>query len=125
MSNIKGKDSKIEVYTRKWFFRRGFRFRKNCKDLSGKPDIVFPKYNSIVFVNGCFWHSHADCKEGRLPKSRIEFWKEKLGKNVQRDSKNNQSLKEDGWHVFTVWECQMKENPDQILSKIEFQMLQN
>ena len=107
MARIKNKDTSIEVKVRQYLFSKGFRFRKNDKRFPGKPDVVLPKYKTVIFVNGCFWHMHEGCKQGRLPKSNVLFWKEKLEKNVENDNKHNRELKEMGWHPITVWECEL------------------
>ena len=107
MSRIKGKDTKPEEYVRKYLFSKGFRYRKNVKDMPGKPDIVLPKYRTVVFVNGCFWHMH-DCKYFVWPKSNEEYWRPKIQRNRERDLENQRKLKESGWTVFTVWECELK-----------------
>ena len=92
MSRIKGKDTAIEVRVRKYLFSQGFRYRKNVKELPGKPDIVLPKYHTVVFVNGCFWHRHQGCKYAYMPKSRIEFWQKKFNRNVENDSLHRREL---------------------------------
>lgn len=107
MSHIRSKNSKPEELVRKYLFSKGFRYRKNVKDLPGKPDIVLPKYKTVVFVNGCFWHMH-DCPRFVWPSSNKEYWIPKIQKNAERDIENKQHLKELGWNVFTVWECQLK-----------------
>lgn len=108
MSRIRGKDTKIEVIVRQYLFSQGFRFRKNDKRYPGRPDIVLPKYHTIIFVNGCFWHQHEGCKSATIPKTRPDFWKEKLGRNVANDRKNTQQLESMGWNVITVWECELE-----------------
>lgn len=108
MSRIKGKDTKPEVIVRKYLFSQGFRYRKNDKRLPGKPDIVLPKYKTVIFVNGCFWHKHEGCKYFVWPKSNSEFWKEKIESNIVRDKKQYEELKNAGWHVIIVWECELK-----------------
>ncbi|MCY4523398.1 MAG: DNA mismatch endonuclease Vsr [Halobacteriovoraceae bacterium] len=108
MSKIKSKDTKIEVIVRSWLFKNGFRFRKNDKHLPGKPDIVLPKYSTVVFVHGCFWHGHENCKEGRLPKSNTKFWSNKILGNINRDKINEKKLLKSGWHVIKVWECHLE-----------------
>lgn len=108
MSRIKGKDTKIEVEVRSWLFSRGFRFRKNDKRYPGKPDIVLPKYKTVIFINGCFWHRHAGCKYATTPKTRTEFWLEKFERNVRNDELHRQQLEDMGWKVITIWECQLK-----------------
>ena len=110
MSRIKGKDTSIEVRVRKYLFSLGFRYRKNVSTLPGKPDIVLPKYHAVIFVNGCFWHRHPGCKEAYMPKSRVEFWREKFDRNVQNDAVHRQELTDMGWRVFTVWECEVKKH---------------
>lgn len=108
MSQIKGKDTSIEVKVRKYLFREGFRYRKNVRALPGTPDIVLPKYNTVIFVHGCYWHRHSGCKLAYLPKSRIEFWQEKFDRNVKNDKNNTRLLEEAGWHVIVIWECDIK-----------------
>ena len=108
MSQIKGKNTKPEEIVRKTLFANGFRYRKNVVSLPGKPDIVLPKYHSCVFVNGCFWHKHENCKYFVWPKSNPDFWKNKIERNVERDKKNYALLTDAGWHVFIVWECELK-----------------
>lgn len=106
MSKISGKDTKPEILVRRFLFAQGFRFRKNVKELPGKPDIVLAKYKTTIFIHGCFWHGH-DCKSGRLPETRREFWEKKISDNVLRDSKNIKTLQEYGWKVITIWLCQI------------------
>ena len=107
MSHIRSKNSKPEEKVRKYLFSKGFRYRKNVKDLPGKPDIVLPKYKTAVFVNGCFWHKH-DCPRFVWPSSNKEYWVPKIQRNVERDIENTRLLEEQGWQVLTVWECQLK-----------------
>lgn len=108
MSRIKGKNTNPEETIRKYLFSQGFRYRKNDKRLPGSPDIVLPKYKTVIFVNGCFWHGHTGCKYFVWPKSNADFWKKKIGSNVARDAKNCRQLKECGWKVLIVWECELK-----------------
>ena len=108
MSRIKGKNTKPEETVQKYLFSQGFRYRKNDKRLPGKPDIVLPKYKTVIFVNGCFWHKHEGCKYFVWPKSNSEFWKEKIESNIVRDKKQYEELKNAGWHVIIVWECELK-----------------
>ncbi len=108
MSCIKGKDTKPEEIVRKYLFAQGLRYRKNDKRLPGSPDVVFPKYKVVIFVNGCFWHGHEGCKHFVWPKSNTDFWKEKIQKNILRDERNQQDLRKMGWYVIVVWECQLK-----------------
>lgn len=109
MSRVRSKDTKPEKKIRSLIHAMGFRFRKNVKTLPGNPDIVFPKYKTVIFVHGCFWHQHHGCKKSHIPKSNIEFWTEKLGKNVVRDVKHQKELEEAGWKVIVIWECEIKE----------------
>ena len=108
MAMIHGKDTKPEIKVRKYLFSKGFRFRKNDRRYLGKPDIVLPKYKTIVFVNGCFWHGHKDCKYYSLPKTNSDFWQKKINRNIERDAQTYQSLASDGWRIIVVWECQLK-----------------
>lgn len=107
MSRIHQDNTKPEVMVRKYLFSKGFRYRKNDKRYPGKPDIVLPKYHTVIFINGCFWHQHSGCKAATIPQSNYEYWKEKLQKNVERDKKQIQILKELGWKVIIVWECEL------------------
>lgn len=95
---------------RKYLFSQGFRYRKNDARLPGKPDIVLPKYKTVIFVNGCFWHKHEGCRYFVWPKNNADFWKKKIESNVTRDAKNYQTLKTIGWKVLAVWECELKPN---------------
>ena len=115
MSRIRGKDTKPEEIVRKYLFSQGLRYRKNVPELPGKPDIVLPKYRATVFVNGCFWHHHEGCRYFRWPASNAEFWRMKIGKNVERDQKNINDLRCLGWRVIVVWECELKHNREQAL----------
>ncbi len=108
MAAIKGKDTNPELIVRKYLFSRGLRFRVQVRKLLGNPDIVLPKYKTVIFVNGCFWHGHEDCRYFRLPKSNVEFWKEKIERNVARDVRNEAELKALGWRIIRVWECEIK-----------------
>lgn len=107
MSKISSKDTKPEILVRKYLFSKGFRFRKNVKDLPGKPDIVLPKYKTIIFINGCFWHGHENCKKATLPATNTEFWREKISGNIIRDKENIQKLREMRYKVITVWQCEL------------------
>ncbi len=108
MSRIRSKNTKPEELVRKYLFSQGFRYRKNDSRLPGKPDIVLPKYRTVIFVNGCFWHGHEGCRLFVWPKSNQDYWKEKISRNISRDHKNHQLLEEQGWRVIDVWECQLK-----------------
>ena len=120
MAAIKGKDTKPEMIVRKYLFSRGLRFRVQVKKLPGNPDIVLPKYKTVIFVNGCLWHGHEGCKYFRLPKSNVEFWKEKIERNIERDRESMQALLDLGWKVIRVWECELrnKANREVTLNKI-------
>lgn len=108
MRSIKGKDTKAELLVRRFLFRKGFRYRTNDRRLAGTPDVVLPKYKSVVFVNGCFWHGHELCPLFVLPKTNALFWSDKIEKNRRRDAKNISTLISEGWRVFVVWECELK-----------------
>lgn len=108
MSQIRGKNTKPEELVRKYLFSQGFRYRKNDRKLPGKPDIVLPKYKTVIFVNGCFWHGHESCRYFVWPKSNAEFWREKITSNILRDARNHQLLREHGWRVIVIWECTLK-----------------
>ena len=110
MSHIRSKNTKPEKIVRTYLFRQGFRYRKNVTSLPGKPDIVLPKYKTVIFVNGCFWHMHKGCKYFVWPKSNVEFWREKLLRNVERDLVKENKLKELGWNVIVIWECELKKD---------------
>ena len=110
MSRIRGKDTSIERDVRKWLFAKGFRFRKNDKRYPGKPDVVLPKYNTVIFVNGCFWHRHDGCKLATTPGTRTEYWLEKFEKNKENDAKHIAELEAMGWNVIVIWECQLKKD---------------
>lgn len=110
MSQIRGKDTVPELKLRSWLHQNGYRFRLHEKKLPGKPDIVLAKYKMVVFVHGCFWHRHPDCKYAYNPKSRIEFWNRKFESNVVRDQKNFQLLIEYDWLPIVIWECEIKKN---------------
>jgi len=108
MGRIKGKDTGPELFVRKELFAKGFRFRVNDKRYPGTPDIVLPKYNTVVFVHGCFWHGHPNCKRAKLPDTNTEFWAAKIAKNIARDHKNIEDLRALGWQVVVVWDCELR-----------------
>lgn len=108
MAAIKGKDTKPEMIVRKYLFSRGLRYRVQVKKLPGRPDIVLRKYKTVVFVDGCFWHGHEGCRFFRLPKSNVEFWQQKIERNMARDSRNEMLLEAMGWRVLRVWECDVR-----------------
>ena len=107
MSHIRSKNSKPEELVRKYLFSRGFRYRKNVRTLPGCPDIVLPKYKTVIFVNGCFWHKH-DCPRFVWPSSNEEYWIPKITRNVERDQQNTKALEAMDWKVLVVWECELK-----------------
>lgn len=109
MAAIKGKDTKLELAVRKYLHNKGLRYTLHNKKLPGKPDLTLKRYNSVVFINSCFWHRHKKCKKAVMPKSNTDFWRDKLQKNVIRDKKNINSLKKQGWSVLLFWECQLQE----------------
>jgi DNA mismatch endonuclease, patch repair protein len=118
MSRIKGKNTKPEMILRSELFRQGFRFRVHHKDLPGKPDIVLSKYRTVIFVHGCFWHFHKDCREGRIPSSNSKFWKEKFKNNVAKDIKHKQDCEALGWNVIIVWECEIEKRLNETMDKL-------
>ena len=107
MSHIRSTNSKPEVIVRKYLFSQGLRYRKNVRELPGCPDVVLPKYKTVIFVNGCFWHKH-NCSRFVWPSSNQDYWKHKILANVERDRKNLFRLEELGWRVITIWECELK-----------------
>lgn len=109
MSHIRSINSKPEEIVRKYLFSRGLRYRKNVRSLPGCPDVVLPKYKTVVFVNGCFWHKH-DCGRFVWPTSNAEYWHSKIQRNVERDAENIATLQELGWKVLIIWECQLKKS---------------
>ncbi len=107
MSRIRSANTKPEMIVRSLLHRMGYRFRLHRKDLPGKPDIVLPKFNAIIFVHGCFWHRHINCKYAYTPKSRQEFWEAKFKSNVERDKIVRKQLEEKGWKLLIIWECEL------------------
>jgi len=119
MSKILSSNTGPERRVRKILSTLGYRYRLNVKNLPGKPDIVLRKHNSIIFVHGCFWHLHSQCRDGTIPKSRTKYWKDKLLNNKKRDAKNIRELKQKGWKVLRLWECEIEKSPDRVIKKIE------
>lgn len=107
MSRIKSKDTAPEIRVRSALHRAGYRFRLHVKDLPGKPDIVLPKYKTVIFVHGCFWHRHKGCSNATMPSTNQAFWKEKFKQNVERDKREQAELEKRGWKVIVVWECKI------------------
>lgn len=112
MSRIRSKNTRTEMGVRSLIHSMGFRYRLHRKDLPGKPDIVFSKYKTVIFVHGCFWHRHEGCKITTTPKSNTEFWEKKFAYNVKRDIEHQGKLKEMGWKVLIVWQCELKNKVD-------------
>lgn len=108
MSKIRGKGTKPEIIVRKFLFSKGFRYRINDKRYPGTPDIILPKYHTIIFVNGCFWHGHENCKAAILPNTNTESWKKKISDNITRDKNNIEKLEKGGWKVIIIWQCEIK-----------------
>ena len=126
MSKVSGKDTKPELLVRKFLFSKGFRYRKNVKDLPGKPDIVMPKYKTIIFIHGCFWHGHEGCEAAKLPTSNVDYWTGKVASNIKRDIQNKQLLNALGWNVIVIWECQLKmKNQDKKLGQLVHKIKQS
>lgn len=113
MKSIRSKDTRPERILRSVLHRSGFRFRLHVQGMPGTPDIVLPKYRAVIFVHGCFWHQHRSpvCRDSHAPRSNLEYWQSKLAKNVKRDAEHLARLKAEGWRVFVVWECEMKNIP--------------
>lgn len=109
MALIRGANTKPELFVRRLVHSLGYRYRLHRRDLPGKPDLVFPGRNSVIFVHGCFWHRHEGCKKARLPKSRLTYWLPKLEGNKARDAQNKNALVKDGWRVFVIWECELSD----------------
>ena len=125
MSRIAGKDTKPEELVRKYLFSKGFRYRKNVRKLPGTPDLVLPKYRAVIFVNGCFWHGHEGCKYFVWPKSNAEFWRQKIETNISRDRQKEAQLRDMGWNVMIVWECELHPSKKQAtLERLESQLRQ-
>ena len=126
MSKIKGKNTKPEILVRKALFQRGFRYRINVKGLAGHPDIVLKKYNTAIFINGCFWHGHEGCKKYTIPKTNTGFWIEKIRQNQIRDNVVWRELEARGWNVLVVWECELeKKRFDDTISRIDMTIRAN
>lgn len=121
MAAIKGKGTKPEMIVRKFLWSRGFRYRVNNARLPGHPDIVLRKYRTCIFVNGCFWHGHKDCRYYVIPKTNTDFWIRKITRNIERDRQEQLQLARMGWHCITVWECELKrEKRDETLESLAY-----
>ena len=118
MSRVRSRDTKPEKIVRSVLFSMGFRFRLCQKNLPGKPDIVLKKYKTVIFVHGCFWHGHENCKKSRLPQSNVEFWKNKIERNKQRFAEVSQQLRAQGWKVVVIWECEISKDFENTMQKL-------
>jgi DNA mismatch endonuclease (patch repair protein) len=118
MSRVRGRDTKPEMVVRSVVHRMGFRFRLHRRDLPGNPDVVLPRYHEVIFVHGCFWHGHRGCPRSKRPTTNEEFWSKKLDGNIKRDRRFRRVLRETGWKVLVVWECETRK-PDKLLRKLE------
>ena len=119
VSSIKGQNTRPEMQVRRFLHGRGFRFRITRKDLPGKPDLTLPRWNAAIFVHGCFWHSHANCRYAAVPKTRPEFWEAKLAANTARDVRAVRLLHDLSWRVITVWECSLRNSAELTLKELE------
>ena len=122
MSRIRGRDTAPELLLRSLLHRAGFRFRLHDRSLPGKPDIVMRKHKAVIMVHGCYWHRHPGCRNATTPSTRTEFWVEKFEGTVARDARNRADLTALGWRVITVWECDLKKTPDQVLTDIRHRL---
>ena len=121
MRAVKSDDTKPEMIVRKAIHRKGFRYRLHDKKLPGKPDLVFPRYKTVVFVHGCFWHWHG-CPRSRMPKSNTEYWEKKIGRNTERDKTNKKALENMGWKVLIIWECSLESGVAHLLASLRENM---
>jgi DNA mismatch endonuclease (patch repair protein) len=120
MSQIKGKNTKPEMLVRKFLHARGFRYKLHDKTLPGKPDLVLPKYKTVIFIHGCFWHGHEGCKYYVVPKTRTDWWLNKINTNIANDSKVVVALRKDGWRIVNIWECELKsQKKEETLTRIK------
>lgn len=118
MSSIRGKDTKPELIVRRYLHASGFRFRLHRKDLPGRPDLILPKWRVALFVHGCFWHGHRNCRYFRFPRTRPEFWEVKIQGNRERDTRAERLLSEQGWRVLRIWECALRDCPEEALQQL-------
>ena len=124
MSRIRSKDSKPEMIVRRYLHNNGFRFRLHVKDLPGKPDLVFKKYRTVVFVHGCFWHGHQGCRYFVVPKTRTDWWLRKIEWNKEKDRLNRENLERDGWNVLEVWECELRGGATAVLEELKSKLIE-
>ncbi|MFC1583665.1 very short patch repair endonuclease [Candidatus Neomarinimicrobiota bacterium] len=122
MSRIRSADTKPEIIIRSLLHQKGYRFRIHKKDLLGKPDIVLPKSRTVIFIHGCFWHRHEGCKNATIPSTNTEFWLKKLDGNVERDEKVREGLRRLRWNVLVVWECEIENDPTQVIKDLDDQL---
>jgi DNA mismatch endonuclease, patch repair protein len=118
MKRIRSKNTKPELLLRSRLFAQGFRFRLHKKDLPGKPDIVLPKYKTVIFIHGCFWHKHDNCIDGKIPSSNTEFWGKKIQRNIRNDELNIEKLRQIGWRVYVVWECEVEKKLEFVVENL-------
>jgi DNA mismatch endonuclease, patch repair protein len=118
MSRIRSKDTRPECRVRSFLYKMGYRYKKNVRELPGSPDIVLRKYNSVIFINGCFWHHHEGCSKATMPKTNKTYWREKLQRNAAKDNANSRMLNSMGWRVITIWECEINQDLSSALAKI-------
>ena len=118
MSRIQGKETKLEIKVRQFLRRQGIGFRKNYAHLPGKPDVVLTKYKSVIFINGCFWHGHEGCKYYVVPKTRTEWWMEKIAVTKERDTRHTAALVKNGWRVFVIWECELEKAFENVMNDL-------
>lgn len=123
MSKIRSTETQQEKKLRSALHQKRFRFKKNVSKLPGTPDIVLPKYKTVIFINGCFWHQHPGCLRAVMPKSNINYWEDKLKKNINNDKINIDQLRSLGWQVITVWECEIKDDLEDVVSRLENELL--
>ena len=123
MSRIRGKDTKPEMILRSLMHREGYRFRLHDRNLPGKPDLILPKHNTVIFVNGCYWHRHESCPKATTPKTNTEFWEAKFKDTIARDARKSAQLTQRGWRVITIWECDLLANAGNVVNDIRHQLV--
>lgn len=124
MSRIRGQDTTPERRLRSLLHNAGFRFRLHDKSLVGRPDIVLPRYNSVIFVHGCFWHRHSGCPNATVPNTRTDFWLQKFQGTIERDDRSVRELTKQGWNVIIVWECELERNPGAVLEAVRDNLME-